>query len=133
MRCLNLAILVGCAAAVMFAGCYKETKPAAPAASTSTATSSSTSPAGQTTEGDDEKAIQTALAELSAEDRELAVAQRYCPVGGGRLGSMDKPPSYDVKGRKVFLCCDGCKDRLLDDPDTYLAKLDSAAAKTKSN
>jgi YHS domain-containing protein len=36
---------------------------------------------------------------------------------------MGAPVKMEVKGQTVFLCCPGCKDKLLANPDEYLAKL----------
>ncbi len=66
-----------------------------------------------------------ALAGLSEEDRALAEKQKICPVSGQPLGSMGVPVKVTVKDRDVFLCCKGCEGSLLEDPDTYLAKLDN--------
>jgi hypothetical protein len=63
------------------------------------------------------------LGSLSAEDRKLAMTQRICPVTGAPLGSMGKPVKLTVKGRAVFLCCQGCEDAVKDDPDGTLKKL----------
>jgi Cu(I)/Ag(I) efflux system membrane fusion protein len=63
------------------------------------------------------------LGSLSAEDRKLAMTQRICPVTGAPLGSMGKPVKMTVKGRAVFLCCQGCEDAVKDDPDGTLKKL----------
>jgi len=57
-------------------------------------------------------------------DRELIEKQKTCPVTDQPLGSMGKPVKVIVKGRTVFLCCAGCKTKLLADPDKYLKKLD---------
>jgi len=57
-------------------------------------------------------------------DQELIERQKVCPVSGQSLGSMGKPVKVEVKGRTVFLCCAGCKKRLLADPDKYVKKLD---------
>ena len=64
-----------------------------------------------------------ALSELSDADRMLAESQRICPVTKLPLGSMGTPPKVDVNGQPIFICCMGCKDRLLNDPQKYLAKL----------
>jgi hypothetical protein len=61
---------------------------------------------------------------LTDEDRKLIEKQKICPVSGEALGGMGDPVKVVVKGRTVFLCCDGCKEALLADPDKYLAKLD---------
>jgi Cu(I)/Ag(I) efflux system membrane fusion protein len=41
---------------------------------------------------------------------------------------MGTPPKVDVNGRTVFLCCEGCRARLLADPEKYLAKLPAEAS-----
>ncbi len=63
------------------------------------------------------------LAELSVEDRESAKKQGVCPVSGELLGAMGKPFKTTVKGKTVFLCCEGCEQELKNNPDKYLAKL----------
>jgi YHS domain-containing protein len=67
--------------------------------------------------------IRKAMAQLSPEDRSLAMKQKVCPVSGEKLGSMGAPVKLDVKGQAVFICCEGCKDELLAQPDKYLAKI----------
>jgi hypothetical protein len=64
-----------------------------------------------------------ALADLPEEDRKSAMKQHFCPVSGEMLGVMGAPEKIDVNGQAVWICCDGCKDKLLADPDKYLAKL----------
>lgn len=63
------------------------------------------------------------LAGLSAEDRAAAEKQHFCPVSGEMLGTMGAPQKIDVNGQQIWICCDGCKDQLLEKPDEYLAKL----------
>ncbi len=67
--------------------------------------------------------VKEALAELSVEDRAAAEKQRICPVQEAELGSMGKPVKVSVRGRDVFLCCEGCRENIIKDPDKYLAKL----------
>jgi len=76
-----------------------------------------------TEQGSDDSEITKAMAELSVEDRKLAVKQKVCPVSGEALGKMGAPLKMEVKGQTVFLCCAGCKDKLLASPDEYLAKI----------
>jgi YHS domain-containing protein len=85
------------------------------------AVSKSSDPA--TGQGDQDAEITKAMAELSVEDRTLAVNQKVCPVSGEALGKMGAPLKMEVKGQTVFLCCGGCKDKLLASPDEYLAKI----------
>ncbi|TWU39832.1 hypothetical protein Q31b_31470 [Novipirellula aureliae] len=67
--------------------------------------------------------MMSGLKELSPQDYESAMAQHMCPVSGEMLGTMGAPEKVDVNGKSVWICCDGCKDKLLADPDKYLAKL----------
>ncbi len=66
------------------------------------------------------------LEKLSEEDRGLVENQRICPVTMMALGSMGSPQKVDVNGKPVFICCEGCRASLLEEPQVYLAKLDAA-------
>ena len=74
-----------------------------------------------------------ALSELSPEDHALVKNQRVCPVAEYRLGSMGTPIRVDVNGTPVFICCEGCRESLLDEPEKYLAKLAGATASEDSS
>lgn len=63
------------------------------------------------------------LAKLTPADRAAAEEQKNCPVTDEPLGSMGVPPKVSVNGRDVFICCKGCEEELLQNADTYLAKL----------
>jgi Cu(I)/Ag(I) efflux system membrane fusion protein len=67
--------------------------------------------------------VKANLDKLDPDDRKLAEAQRLCPVTGEPLGSMGKPVKLAVKGETVFVCCKGCPDDALADPDKTLAKV----------
>jgi Cu(I)/Ag(I) efflux system membrane fusion protein len=73
--------------------------------------------------------VSAELAKLSPADRTLAEKQKVCPVTDALLGSMGVPSKVTVKGRTVFLCCDGCAEKLNRNADKYLAKLDRGEAK----
>jgi YHS domain-containing protein len=117
--------------AIVIAGCNHQ------AAKEQNQTSPLASPAGEQSAvgGDSKQAsadqsapdVSSGLAELSVEDRELAKKQRVCPVSGELLGAMGKPFKTTVKGKTVFLCCQGCEHDLNQNPDKYLAKLKNAA------
>ncbi|KAA5539691.1 hypothetical protein FYK55_23085 [Roseiconus nitratireducens] len=64
------------------------------------------------------------LKELDADDRTAAMQQKVCPVSGQSLGSMGAPKKIDVDGQSVWICCDSCEEKLLADPQKYLAKLE---------
>lgn len=70
-----------------------------------------------------------AFAELSAEDRVLAEQQKVCPVTDMPLGSMGAPIKVMVEERPVFICCEGCRKRLLAEPAKYLAKFEVEAVR----
>ena len=78
--------------------------------------------------------IREALEQLSEEDRALAEAQVICPVTEVRLGSMGMgtPIKLEVDGRTVFICCEGCRDGMLSNPDKYFKILDDYLAKPDS-
>lgn len=72
-----------------------------------------------------ERTIASALAKLSAEDRKLAEAQRFCPIlPDSRLGSMGVPIKLTLEGKTAFLCCAACKGKATKDPAATLQKVD---------
>ena len=73
-----------------------------------------------------------AFSKLSADDRALAQSQRICPVTKLLLGSMGAPPKVDVNGTAVFICCEGCRESLLEEPHKYLAELAELSAAADS-
>ncbi len=66
------------------------------------------------------KAMQ-GIALLPVADRKVALAQRTCPVTGDLLGADGKPIKVQLRGRTVFVCCEGCRDDLKANPQKYLA------------
>jgi len=74
-------------------------------------------PASDTTGSEENAEVAAALAQLQPEDRTAAEKQKTCPVSGQLLGSMGVPIKVDVNGRSVFICCEGCRAALLDDPE----------------
>lgn len=71
----------------------------------------------------DMEKMNVALSKLSTEDAASAEKQHVCPVSGKMLGVMGPPQKVGVNGQPVWICCDGCRDKLLSSPDVYLAKL----------
>jgi YHS domain-containing protein len=55
-----------------------------------------------------------------------------CPIMGGAV-SVDSPNKVEYKGKLYNLCCGGCKEAFLKDPEAALKKLAEleAAAKVK--
>lgn len=72
-----------------------------------------------------ERAIANALAKLPASERQIALAQRFCPIlDGSRLGAMGPPVNVTLEGREVFLCCEGCVAKAKKDPRGTLKRVD---------
>lgn len=84
----------------------------------------SAGPAANSASAEDSK-IAEAIAKLPEEERALAAAQKFCAVEDkSRLGYMGKPHKILVEGQPVFLCCAGCEDEALKDPQATLAKVE---------
>jgi hypothetical protein len=78
--------------------------------------------------------IAASLAALAPEDRQLAEAQRFCPVlPKNRLGVMGPPIKLLVDGRPVFICCEGCRATALESPQETLAKVDQLTKANQAN
>lgn len=84
---------------------------------------------GDGTGPSDMEKIKVELAKLSPEDAKSAEEQHFCPVTGDMLGAMGAPIKVDVDGQQVWICCEGCRDSLLEEPEKYLAKLKNEADK----
>jgi len=74
-------------------------------------------------------AAETAKAKPTAKDKSTTgtakskkVLNKNCPVSGHASGSMQKDSYVDYKGYKIGLCCDGCKEEFMKNPDAYLEK-----------
>jgi Cu(I)/Ag(I) efflux system membrane fusion protein len=130
---LSLVLLAGCTREASQPAPNAKAGPTAPAPAKPEAKTADAAKPGDTHEGHNhaehaktEKAdpeVAANLAKLSAEDRALAEKQKKCPVTGDLLGSMDVPVKVVVKGKTVFLCCEGCESDIKADPDKFLAKL----------
>ena len=49
-----------------------------------------------------------------------AIEQTTCPVMGG---AINKELYTEYKGKKVYFCCPGCKEKFEADPEKYISKL----------
>ena len=63
--------------------------------------------------------------QLSGEDQKLVDKQRICPVTELALDSMGGPVPVMVSGKKIFVCCAGCTQRLKEEPEKYLTRLET--------
>jgi len=130
----NWSFLAVLSAALVFAGCATSSSPSStpPQPSSDTANEAHADTDNPSSGGSHEghehpvaasPEIEKALSELSHEDRMAAEKQKTCPVSTGALGSMGKPYKVTINDRDVFLCCQGCEEKLRGDPDKYLAKI----------
>lgn len=58
-----------------------------------------------------------------AETKEAAsvtILQKTCPIMGE---AINKDFFKEYKGKKVYFCCPGCKEKFEADPEKYIAKL----------
>ena len=69
------------------------------------------------------------LAKLSADDRQLAEAQKLCPISNEALGEMGVPLKVTIKDQPVFLCCKGCVSEAKAHPDETLAQVQKLRAR----
>lgn len=68
--------------------------------------------------------VQENLAGLSADDRQLAESQKYCPVMPEvLLGEMGPPIKTTLDGHAVMVCCKGCAKAAEKDPQATLKAL----------
>ena len=106
VRKISLLIVVLFVGLLMLNGC-KKSEP------TPTETSTGTM---QGHEGHDH----AAMAEETANQVVAAAEQTTCPVMGG---AINKALFTEYKGKKVYFCCDGCKEKFEAAPEQYIAKL----------
>lgn len=121
MRCDLLCVFALSLATCLVLGCGEKPAPA-PA----------NSPAAPAASSSDEAKFAEAIAKLPEADRAAATAQKFCAVENkSRLGSMGMPFKVMIEDKPVFLCCEGCKDEALKDPQATLAKVDELKAASK--
>ncbi len=122
----SFLLLVALTSAVWLSGCDSSVESDQP---TPTSTSSGGHDHGDPDHGDhahgdvEDGSVAEQFAKLSAEDRTLAMRQKTCPVTDEPLGSMGSPIKVRVKDHDVFICCEACRDELLENADQYLTKL----------
>jgi len=80
-------------------------------------------------DGDHADHVHGALA--PAADSAAAAVVAVCPVSGEELGSMGDPHVVSYEGKQVKLCCDGCEEDFLKEPQKFLSKLMQDAAKPR--
>jgi YHS domain-containing protein len=59
---------------------------------------------------------------MKSDTQAALVPQTTCPVMGG---AIDKKLYVDYQGKRIYMCCPGCKDAIAKDPEKYIKKLAS--------
>jgi YHS domain-containing protein len=62
----------------------------------------------------------SAMTEKAADEVIAAVEQTICPVMGGPI---NKSIFIEYKNKKVYFCCEPCKEKFEANPEQYIAKL----------
>lgn len=75
----------------------------------------------QKSPNDTTKSKVAVTARTSSENSKLK-PQTTCPVQGG---DVDKKLFVDYKGKRIYVCCEGCIAEVKKDPETYMQKLTS--------
>ena len=60
------------------------------------------------------------MAEETLEKAAEMIEQTTCPV---MEGAINKELYTEYKGKKVYFCCEGCKEKFEENPEQYIAKL----------
>ncbi len=68
------------------------------------------------------------VAPVTAEDQAGIARQRTCPVMDTPLGEHGEVIKVLIDGRPLYLCCEGCVEKVRRDPLAYVAHLPEAAA-----
>jgi len=58
---------------------------------------------------------------MPAKEIAVAAVQMTCPIMVGN--AIDKNVFVEYKGKKVYFCCPGCKEKFEANPEDYIAKL----------
>jgi len=63
-----------------------------------------------------------ALLASAAEVKETGQPQTLCPITGNKI---TKTSYLDYEGKRVYFCCDACKETFLKDPKKYMGAMES--------
>ena len=66
------------------------------------------------------QSLGVSLADATTADRAAIERQRVCPVLGSKLGEHSTPIKVTASGGSVFVCCRGCIDKVLQQPNRFV-------------
>lgn len=64
----------------------------------------------------------TPLTSKDSGKKNVLAVQTTCPVMGGKI---DKSQYVDYQGKRIYVCCPGCKGTVAKDPEKFIKKLES--------
>lgn len=67
--------------------------------------------------------VKDAAAQTSVAEETVTTAQTVCPVMGGPI---NKELYADVMGKRVYVCCAGCLEKIKQEPEMYIKKLEDS-------
>lgn len=73
------------------------------------------------------------VAAIGPSDNHGIAEQKVCPVLGGQLGAMGAPIKVLVGGDPIFLCCQGCLNKVQANPEAYLEKVKPSQSNASSS
>jgi YHS domain-containing protein len=59
---------------------------------------------------------------LASQEAAKGERQTLCPVMGGKI---DKSVYADYQGKRVYFCCESCKEQFAQDPEKYIEKMEA--------
>lgn len=59
---------------------------------------------------------------MAAEDKKTDEETLKCPVSGKEFKKSDATPKYEYEGTTYYFCCEGCKEKFMENPVKYLEK-----------
>jgi Cu+-exporting ATPase len=65
---------------------------------------------------------------MAAVDKKTSDESLRCPVSGKEITRSDATPKYEYEGRTYYFCCEGCKEKFVENPAKYIGKEEHAHA-----
>ena len=59
---------------------------------------------------------------MAAEDKKTGEETLKCPVSGKEFVKSDATPKYEYEGKTYYFCCEGCKEKFMENTEKYLEK-----------
>ena len=63
---------------------------------------------------------------MAAEDKKTGEEILKCPVSGKEFKKSEATPKYEYEGKTYYFCCEGCKEKFMENPTKYLDNVEHA-------